>query len=450
MTTQFEFIIADPSVNLKPGKSSLIRSRCMQGKNKREGSRRSVQSRKKERAARHETNVDPLVTIPPSLHNFVADRFASHVDAEGQELLLKAFAYNLTNQSMSPLDRCVDFDRVEADFFTWLYTDSAFLHCILSISYAVNDIVVPTWNGQPGKKVVSHLRDTLSILAKKMDASNAHEDEAVLYVVINLALLAAVYGDWAAASAHFAGLHKIVQLRGGIDFLRTRPIIHFKLDRLDLAWSLSSGKAPLFLHPVISWDPLRKSLHIKPDLYKPPANWDVRLTSVFCDFQYLTTTINENVHMHARYNATCFQSILSTLQSRLIHLAGTLTHPIEELIRLSLLVFLTTTFKVPGRKIPYTWIAKKLAAAYASAEDLINSQETLQLWVIIMAAISVSSSDEPWLVCAWRVGHCATSWNETRKKLSSVMWIDCIHDQRGEIAHNMLTQTLIEIERTGE
>ena len=64
-----------------------------------------------------------------------------------------------------------------------------------------------------------------------MERSDVHEDEAVLFVVINLAILAAVYGDWEAAAAHFAGLRKIVQLRGGMGFLLTRPKLHFKLDR---------------------------------------------------------------------------------------------------------------------------------------------------------------------------------------------------------------------------
>lgn len=231
MTTQFEFVLADPSVTLKPGKSAHIRSRCMLGRNRRGDSRRSLRAKKKERSDVVDKRVDSGVTIPPSLDSFALDRFANNVDAEGQGLLLKAFAYDLASQSMSPLDRCVDFDRVENASFLWLYSDATFLHCVLSASYAVNDLVMPTWNGQPGKKVVTHLCETLSLLGKKMEEHNVHEDEVVLYVVIILTLLSAVYGDWTAASAHFAGLRRIVHLRGGVEFLRTRPMIHFKLDR---------------------------------------------------------------------------------------------------------------------------------------------------------------------------------------------------------------------------
>jgi hypothetical protein len=46
--TTFEFVLLDPQSNLKPGRNSLqIRSRCMQGRNKREGSRRSRKEGKK-------------------------------------------------------------------------------------------------------------------------------------------------------------------------------------------------------------------------------------------------------------------------------------------------------------------------------------------------------------------------------------------------------------------
>ncbi len=235
MLSQFEFVITDPSVSLKPGKSSIVRSRCMQGKNKRDGSRRSQRDKKRQHATYHKTAVVDEYSmkerVPPSLNAFALVRFASQVDPEAQGLLLKAFASNVATEAMYPLDRCVDFDCIESQAFQWLFTDASFLHSVLCASYAINELVVPTWNGQIGRKVLLHLRETLALLAKKMDGESAHEDEAVLYVVINLALLATVYGDWTAAASHFAGLHRIVKLRGGLKFLRTRPKVHFKLDR---------------------------------------------------------------------------------------------------------------------------------------------------------------------------------------------------------------------------
>lgn len=236
MPTNFEFVETTPSSSLKPGKDSRIRSRCMQGRNKREGSRRSLQERKKREREDSTTQVTKLVqmqqtTMPPSLGSDGLVHFACPVDPDGKGLLLKAFAYNVSNQPMTPLTQCVNFDELDAPSFQWLYTDEAFVHSVLCSSYAVNDFTLPSWNGQPGRDVVTHMGRTLALLAKKMDAVDAHQDEVVLCIIINLVILSAIYGDWKAASAHFAGLQKIVQLRGGITYLKTRSKLHFKLDR---------------------------------------------------------------------------------------------------------------------------------------------------------------------------------------------------------------------------
>lgn len=233
MATKFEFVIADPSTNLKPGNSSQLRSHCMRGANKRENSRRSLREKRKQASkARTPPSFDENTpTVPLSLGSFALTRFASRVDAEAEVLLFKAFAYNVANQAMTPLDRCVDFDCIDSVSFQWLFSDAAFLHSILAACYAVNDLMAPTWTGQPGQRVVANLQKTLALLAERLDICDVHEDEAVLYVVVNLAVLAAIYGDWEAAAAHFRGLHRIVQLRGGFKFLKSRPKLHFKLDR---------------------------------------------------------------------------------------------------------------------------------------------------------------------------------------------------------------------------
>ncbi|CAO2650219.1 Nn.00g015110.m01.CDS01 [Neocucurbitaria sp. VM-36] len=447
MSNRFEFVLTDPSISLKPGKSVLVRSRCMQGTNKREGSRRSRRQRRREAAATKLSSekakeAPESYDTSPSLETFALVRFASIADAEAQGLLFKAFTYNVINQALTPLDRCVDFDYIESTSSQWLFSDSAFLHSILSASYAVNDLVMPRWDGQPGMHVTLHLRETLALLATKMENSHVYEDEAVLFVVINLALLAAVYSDWKAAGAHFAGLYKIVHLRGGMSFLRTRPKLHFKLDRLDLAWSLSSGKKPFFLHPVVFWEPSFPRPPSDTSLYHPPESWDFRLVNLFRDFQYITVTINDNVDKHARYNAACFQDVLSSLQSRLMHLEHLLHDPIEGLVRLTLLAFLTTTFKVPGRKIPYTWVAKKLEKTYTDAIDSINRREkSFRLWILMVVAISVNGSNKGWLQKAWRADAMTVTWAETKEHLIKVMWIECIHDKPGEVVLQQLTST---------
>lgn len=239
--TVYEFVLSDPVSNPKPGKSLQIRSRCMQSKNKREDSRRS--RRDKRRVAKEsetcsipQRTQDAIGSNAPPLRPIIGDlalvRFASpSIDSEAKNLLFKAFAYNTTDQAMTPLERCVDLDCLESASFGWLFSDTAFLHSVLCASYAINDFMAPQWDGNPGRKTIFHLRETLSLLRVKMLDNFAYQDESILQVIFNLTLLAAVFGDWVAAAAHFKGLHKIVHLRGNAVFLSERPLLHFRLDR---------------------------------------------------------------------------------------------------------------------------------------------------------------------------------------------------------------------------
>ncbi|KAH7093436.1 hypothetical protein FB567DRAFT_544790 [Paraphoma chrysanthemicola] len=444
MTTRFEFVAQDPSAKLKPGKDTLIRSHCMQGKNKRPNSRRSQkeQHKKKNGNIIVSQTVKPQgpLTIPKSPDEFTLARFAwPNIDTESRQLLFKAFAFNVPNPSLTPLDRCVDFDTFEKVTFEWVFSDAAFLHCVLYATHAVDDFLTPGWNGQPGEKTVFHLRQTLRLLNKKIAGSDIHKDEAALNIVVQLGFLAACFGDWCAAIAHFSGLHKIIELRGGQSFLRTRPKLHFKIDRLDLAYSLSSGKQPMFRHATEQWRPTLPIAPVAADALQPPIYWDSGLQSVFLDFQKMAVTVNRYMQSHTQYNAKCFQDVLSSLQSRLLHLEGGLEDPSQELIRLSLLAFLATTFKTPGRKIPYGWIANRISEKYTTA-NISSSKltDSLRIWILLITAISVTDVEQPWLQVAWQELSLALDWESVKSELMSVMWIECIHDGPGAVAYHRL------------
>ena len=240
--TTFEFIVSDPISNLKPGKSLQIRSRCMQGKNRREGSRRTQQSKNKAAKEKEDMVAQKRIKRPVKsiahgllpagslLSDLALIRFADpDIKLETRNSLFKAFAYDFANQALSPLDNCVNFDCLDPQTFGLLLLDNAFLHSVLCASHTINDFQTPQWDGNPGHQTLFHLRKTLSLLQAKI--YNENLDDSVVQVVLNLSLLAASFGDWGAAVAHFNGLHKIVQLKGGLAFLRARPKMHFKLDR---------------------------------------------------------------------------------------------------------------------------------------------------------------------------------------------------------------------------
>lgn len=239
-TTSFEFVITDPASNLKPGRSLQIRSRCMRGKNKRDGSRRAIQEKKrleKERMKRLQEEHNEVVLSEALQSDYlmsslsIVDLSGKGIDGEARTLLSRAFYYNVMDTGRTPLDRCVDLDCLESTSFSWLFTDSAFLHSVLSSSFANNDFRNPGWNGRLSQKTIFHVQETLSLLQIKMQDPLAYQDDTALQAILNLTLMAAVDGDWIAASAHLGGMKKIVHLRGNESFLVTRPLLHFKLDR---------------------------------------------------------------------------------------------------------------------------------------------------------------------------------------------------------------------------
>jgi hypothetical protein len=218
----------------------------MKGKNTREGSRRTQREQRKaekERKRNEEklstrlntgkpcVELVPLGTVISDFSLATCSFAGAGIDLEAKNILHKAFAYNFANQSLSPLDRLVDFDCLESEKFRWVFFDTAFLHSVLCTSYAINDFMSPHWDGNPSRKTAFHLGQSLSLLQTKMCNDHVHHDESFLQAIINLALLSVAYGDWSAAAIHYEGLHKIVRLRGDSQYLMLRPELHFRLDR---------------------------------------------------------------------------------------------------------------------------------------------------------------------------------------------------------------------------
>ena len=76
-------------------------------------------------------------------------------------------------------------------------------------------------------------------------------------------------------------------------------------------------------------------------------------------------------------------------------------------------------------------------AARSNASDVIDN--TLRVWSLSVAAISVTDPEEVWVQKAWNSNIKATTWAETKRCLMSVMWIECMHDEPGERVHGRLT-----------
>jgi hypothetical protein len=170
-------------------------------------------------------------------------------------------------------------------------------------------------------------------------------------------------------------------------------------------------------------------------LYQPPLHWDYRLANIFQDFQYLSLRINRVALKRATHNPACFQAILTSLQSRLVQVGDYVQTPVEELVRLTMLAFLTTTFKTPGRRLPYGWVMRRLSEVYKTvADDPCGLDMALRLWVLMTNAFTVIGTQQEWVREAWRETELGMTWDYVKSQLLGVMWIELIHNKPGEEA----------------
>jgi hypothetical protein len=113
-----------------------------------------------------------------------------------------------------------------------------------------------------------------------------------------------------------------------------------------------------------------------------------------------------------------------------------LKEPLQEFVCLGMLACLTTSFKIPGRRITYRYLADRFRqscfAMLARPEQ--RELEVLELWGLMMGAISVFDiEEEVWLLArgAEVAKDQGVEWQDVQKRLQSIMWIGCIHDEAG-------------------
>ncbi|KAJ5445139.1 Protein of unknown function DUF3468 [Penicillium cf. griseofulvum] len=494
MTTQFAFVTYGGDHKQTPADRSRVRGHCMKGRNKREGSRRS--NREARQAAKQvvSTNVDisdipvtrsrsnsgtaqgenasisrtilrhekprseylyedpwahPLKAPQGFVFGAAVDEFANAVGQIPESLMRQFMDFNRITEASYPLvETVVDFNDDGGLGSIWPSFDKSFLHTILFINSAVND-----WaqNMPLAKSSQFHLGRTLTLLNEKLATGASHMDDTTIYTVMLLAIVSSTSGDYDASSAHMAGLQRLVEMRGSHRYLGVNPVTQFKLECLDLMWCLTAGGEPLFLKGPVSWDPVftcsSPSIDAKLSLALFDAFTDPRLIIAFQDLQRLTELINAHTDSNIRLNATEFQPVLGSIQTRLLHLKDLLAGMSGEWLCLGMLTFLTTMFQVPGRQIAYDHLTDRLRrtcrsfaapAAASISQSMSASMSTnsdlrpILRWLAIVCGMTVFGTNERWLQELWDgIAEPDLVWAETRTELKRVMWIGCIHDEKG-------------------
>ncbi|KPM41160.1 hypothetical protein AK830_g5428 [Neonectria ditissima] len=476
-TTQFAFISLDGSGRPKTEGRSLIRSHCMQGKNRQENSRRSIRrARKAEKqglaaqaspdslSLSSSPNLMPLVPI--QRHTQHPFQTMSHKDKietgktssceavvaspmlpvvlpykapmGSNDLIHNILHYDMLLKKVYTLDQSLDFQSVEmsSQALQWLLLDDAFCQSIFLTTSAFNDFMA---HRPPSKTTRFNLRRTVALLNSALSDKKAYLIDTTIYTILGLTLLAGMFGEYSVLGTHMAGLRQIVRMRGDIETLRLNPKMHFKIDRVDLMASLCTGARPLFSTDSISWNSvycrpltLEVSDGAIPLLRVVQSLDDWRLVNIFQDLQNLTRLINEHVGSNVLFSGNAFQTAVSSIQTRLLGLQESLNDTVAEALRLGMLAFLSTTFQVPGHKVPYKYLSNQLRISCHAIEPSTPELRDILFWLLMMGLISALDVDEVWVRSKWALACGLTSsWAQARERLQTVMWLDCIHEQEG-------------------
>lgn len=141
-------------------------------------------------------------------------------------------------------------------------------------------------------------------------------------------------------------------------------------------------------------------------------------------------------------NANLFQNASHSIQSRLLGLQDMLESGVAECLRLGMLAVLTTTFRLPVRKMRHAYLASQLRSVFQNVGPVISGSNPILSWVLMMSVIAVFDVGEPWIPVVWKAVARRASWCETRWGFQRLIWIACIHDEPGQKAFVQLEQAI--------
>lgn len=207
------------------------------------------------------------------------------------------------------------------------------------------------------------------------------------------------------------------------------------MPRIELSWCLSTGQKPVFFPATVSWEPFFRGSQPAPSTLCDVLSIDIdmwpKLAVIYKDLQCLANFINDNEAHGTMMDADLFQNAVHSIQSRLLALQDVLGYGVAECMRLGMLAVLTTTFRLPSRKMPHAYLESQLRWNLQLAADMTSGSRVMLTWVLMMSVIAVFEVSEPWILKLWRTLVDEQSWSTMRSTLQRLIWIRCIHCESG-------------------
>ncbi|KAK0389560.1 hypothetical protein NLU13_3135 [Sarocladium strictum] len=276
------------------------------------------------------------------------------------------------------------------------------------------------------------LADLLPKLNQRLSLPDAHLQSTTLYVVGILVSAATLFADHASASLHAKGISQLFQLRRSAKTDPTDLMVSMALDRWIPIHSLSAHEAPRFPEEVTL-------MYTEQAMVRPDCVPDHRLALVFYTLQCTTILLNTHDLGAPQVNGARLHDSMGFVQSELLRLKDQLADQLSECIRLSLMTFLATTFRVPGQyEHPCCGSLAEplLSACVANKEGISRLPKAMQTWLLLVGAMAAGAVSNERVRLGWRSLFSAKQepWEVMRLEVKRVMWIDAIQDVLGRRA----------------
>lgn len=166
-----------------------------------------------------------------------------------------------------------------------------------------------------------------------------------------------------------------------------------------------------------------------------------RLYNIWKDVQDLSQLINDSHNSGQKVPELSLEELMTSIQSRLLMLKFNDDNMFAELLRMSLLAFLTTVFwSFPGVKFKYPHLANQLRQVFLAFTPTTTGESYLFAWALMVGATSLfHDPDQTWLLQKLRPlirDNLGRTWFDVQSNLRRIMWIDSIHDIPGKEVFN--------------
>ncbi|KAI0869327.1 hypothetical protein GGS24DRAFT_479079 [Hypoxylon argillaceum] len=409
-----------------------------------------------------QTSIQASEPIPPLIGSPVSPMYlADSVNPAMVKVVLQLSS--IAKQLLFSIEKCMFFDRRAENWIAPLAVDPVFLHAKVFTSLYYYDVVLPQRPSHDNKYILYHYHKTVSLLRWRLlyDDDEIRLSNNTVSVILSLASHAFRTGELELALYHMQGIRRIINLRGGLSTFKGNEKLAAEILRCDLGMVVHNGVNSVLLRDTMLWDTYRRYPKLGVFLDEKSLNrssqsriilnslaatqnikLDSQLASAWSSMSDFCCVINLAAETQQRINVETFLHSMASIMYNLLDMHFEASSW-DETIRLGLLSFSCSVF------LPWSHLATPLPHLHSILRNHFTSPTAnvpplppkLLVWLLMASAVTVAGeSDSDWIYGLMRdvISSCEIEcWNQMKDMLTSLMWIEIVHDKLGKRVFQM-------------